>query len=73
MATCRIRIEYKGDIMGVTMNRNLKRGYSGYPFKLEDEKEIIDFTKDRFRKNWGVPFTLLIDRDGVKESIEVLT
>jgi hypothetical protein len=73
MSTIRFQIEYKGSVLGVTMNKHLIKGYSGYPFKAEDAAAVIEFIKDNFRKNYGVPFTILIDRDGVKESIEVLT
>jgi len=73
MSQVKIQVEYKGSVSGVTMNKNLQKGYSGYPFKTEDAESVIDFIKENFRKNFGVPFTILIDRDGVKESIEVLT
>lgn len=73
MATVRFKIEYKGSISGMTMNKHLIKGYSGYPFKPEDAADLLDSIKYSFRENYGVPFTILIDRDGVKESIEVLT
>jgi hypothetical protein len=73
MATVRFQIEYKGSVSGVTMNKNLQKGYSGYPFDAKEKEKIIEYIKDNFKKNWGVPFTILIDQDGVKESIEVLT
>ena len=73
MSTVRFQIEYKGSVLGVTMNKNLQKYYSGYPFKVTEKENIIEYIKTNFKRSWGAPFTILIDKDGTKESIEVLT
>ena len=73
MSTVRFQIEYKGSVSGVTMNKSLQKDYSGYPFKATEKENLIEYIKTHFKRSWGAPFTILIDQDGTKENIEVLT